>query len=194
LTTPTLTPTTTTMLSLLFSPANTSTTTPILTLTTRMLHLLWPHFLPPLLRVLLSSRSLPKFGAPSPSIATFRWITVTTSTTAFSNFNNSATPFATSPEPFINVRTDIHLWERNLPEFEKNFAIGLDVLPATRASIIAIIESHWDCFYGAGVKFPISFFEFAIDTGASPPCLLQEAALRTARESNYHGASRSLKG
>jgi hypothetical protein len=75
------------------------------------------------------------------------------------------------PEPFVNVRTDVHLWdrERDLPEFAKNFVIGTDVSPAIRASIVAIIEPHWDCFYGAGVKFPILYFEFAIDTGASPP-------------------------
>ena len=75
------------------------------------------------------------------------------------------------PEPFINVRTDIHVWERerDLPEFNKNFVIGLDVTPETRAAIVDIIESHWDCFYGAGVKLPILYFEFAIDTGASPP-------------------------
>jgi hypothetical protein len=83
------------------------------------------------------------------------------------------------PEPFLNSRTDIHLWERerDLPEFTKNFVIGDDVEPATRQAIVDIIESHWDCFYGAGVKFPILYFEFAIDTGASPPCLLQEASL-----------------
>jgi hypothetical protein len=75
------------------------------------------------------------------------------------------------PEPFVNVRTDIHLWDRDrdLPEFAKNFVIGTDVSPAIRASIVAIIESQRDCFYGAGVKFPILYFEFAIDTGASPP-------------------------
>jgi hypothetical protein len=75
------------------------------------------------------------------------------------------------PEPFTNVRTDIHLWdrERDLPEFTKNFNISPDVDPAIRTAIVDIIESHWDCFYGAGVKFPILYFEFAIDTGASPP-------------------------
>ena len=75
------------------------------------------------------------------------------------------------PEPFINVRTDVHQWERSRdqPEFDKNFVIGLDVDLATRTAIVDIIESHWDCFYGAGVKFPILYFEFAIDTGASPP-------------------------
>jgi len=75
------------------------------------------------------------------------------------------------PEPFINVRTDIHVWERerDLPEFTKNFVIGIDVAPEIRTAIVDIIESHWDCFYGAGVQFPILYFEFAIDTGASPP-------------------------
>ena len=75
------------------------------------------------------------------------------------------------PEPFINVRTDIHVWEkeRDSPEFNKNFVIGLDVAPEIRDKIVDIIESHWDCFYGAGVQFPILYFEFAIDTGASAP-------------------------
>jgi hypothetical protein len=73
--------------------------------------------------------------------------------------------------PFVNNRTDIHHWvsERDLPEFTKNFVISTDAAPETRAAIVAIIESHWDCFYGAGVVKPILYFEFAIDTGASPP-------------------------
>jgi hypothetical protein len=73
--------------------------------------------------------------------------------------------------PFVHTRTDIHLWDRtrDLPEFDKNFVIAKDVDPAVRCSIVAIIESHWDCFYSAGVQFPILHFEFAIDTGASPP-------------------------
>ena len=75
------------------------------------------------------------------------------------------------PAPFLKVCTDIHLWEheRDLPEFDKNFVIGLDVAPEIRTAIVDIIESHWDCFCGAGVKNPILHFEFAIDTGASPP-------------------------
>ena len=61
------------------------------------------------------------------------------------------------PEPFINVRPDLHVWERerDLPEFTKNFVIGIDVVPEIRTAIVDIIESHWDCFYGAGVQFPI---------------------------------------
>jgi hypothetical protein len=36
------------------------------------------------------------------------------------------------PTPFVNARTDVHLWERNrdLPEFKKNFVIAPDVDPA----------------------------------------------------------------
>jgi hypothetical protein len=75
------------------------------------------------------------------------------------------------PTPFINARTDIHLWnrDRDLPEFEKKFVTAPDVDPAIRAQVILIIESHWDCFYSAGVGHPIIHFEFAIDTGGSPP-------------------------
>ena len=46
--------------------------------------------------------------------------------------------------PFVNSRTDIHLWnrEQDLPEFEKNFVIAPDVDPAVRAQIFSIIETH----------------------------------------------------
>jgi hypothetical protein len=52
------------------------------------------------------------------------------------------------PEPFVNVRTDIHLWdrERDLPEVAKNFGIGTDVSPAIRASIqvnAAVALAKW---------------------------------------------------
>ncbi len=75
------------------------------------------------------------------------------------------------PEPFSNIRTDIHLWDpdRDMPELTKNLKIGTAVDPKTRAAITDIITSHWDCFYSEGVKYPILYFEFAIDTGASPP-------------------------
>jgi hypothetical protein len=75
------------------------------------------------------------------------------------------------PEPFSNIRTDIHLWDpaRDMSELTKNLKIGTAVDPTTRAAITDIITSHWDCFYSEGVKYPILYFEFAIDTGASPP-------------------------
>jgi hypothetical protein len=75
------------------------------------------------------------------------------------------------PEPFAIERTDIHQWDpvRDQAEFDKNFVIASDANPSVRSAIVAIIESHWDCFYSAGVRFPILHFEFAIDTGASPP-------------------------
>ena len=75
------------------------------------------------------------------------------------------------PTPFSNPRTDIHLWDhdRDIDEFTKNFVVGPTIAPTVRSSIVSIIQSHWDCFYSAGVKFPILHFEFAIDTGGSPP-------------------------
>jgi hypothetical protein len=74
-------------------------------------------------------------------------------------------------KPFSNPRTGIHLWNRarDLAEFTKSFNIGPDVAPAVRSAITDLIESHWDCFYSPGVKFPILNFEFAIDTGGSAP-------------------------
>ena len=75
------------------------------------------------------------------------------------------------PTPFSNPRTDIHLWNqsRDSLEFTKNFVIAPDVDPSARSAIVSVIENHWDCFYSEGVKNPIIGFEFAIDTGASPP-------------------------
>jgi hypothetical protein len=75
------------------------------------------------------------------------------------------------PTPFSNIRTDIHQWDhdRDIAEFTKNFVVGPTIDPAVRSSIVSIIQAHWDCFYSAGVRFPILYFEFAIDTGASPP-------------------------
>jgi hypothetical protein len=75
------------------------------------------------------------------------------------------------PFAFSNPRTDIHVWDsaRDTPEFTKNFVIGPNVDVGTRQSIIAIIQSYWDCFYLEGVRFPILGFEFCIDTGGSPP-------------------------
>jgi hypothetical protein len=52
----------------------------------------------------------------------------------------------------------------------KRFFIGADADPVVNASITTIVKSCWeDCFYKAGVKKPIHQFEFAIDTGNSPP-------------------------
>jgi hypothetical protein len=60
----------------------------------------------------------------------------------FQQFGNA---ISHPPEPFVNVCTDIHLWdrERDLPEFAMNFVIGTDVSPAIHASIVAIIDLRY---------------------------------------------------
>jgi hypothetical protein len=75
------------------------------------------------------------------------------------------------PFAFSNPRTDIHVWDsaRDTPKLTKHFVIGPNVDVGTRQSIIAIIQSYWDCFYSEGVRFPILAFEFCIDTGDFPP-------------------------
>jgi hypothetical protein len=88
-------------------------------------------------------------------------------------FEQYGKAFCHPAEPFSIGRdaADIQHWDRDrdFAEFEKNFVIGADADPVVKASIIAIIERNWDCFYKAGVKKPILHFEFAIDTGGSPP-------------------------
>jgi hypothetical protein len=73
--------------------------------------------------------------------------------------------------PFVNHRTDIHVWDatRDSSEFTNNFVIGPNVDPAVRKRIVDIIETHWYCFYSAGVRHTILDFDFAIDTGGSSP-------------------------
>jgi hypothetical protein len=78
--------------------------------------------------------------------------------------------------PFVNHRTDIHVWDihvwdktRDASKFTKKFVIRPNVDPAVRKRIVDIIETHWDCFYSAGVRHTILDFDFAIDTGGSSP-------------------------
>jgi hypothetical protein len=71
--------------------------------------------------------------------------------------------FGTKPVTHLNS-TKI-----SLSEFNKNFIIGPNVDSAVRKRIVDIIETHWDCFYSAGVCHTILDFDFAIDTGGSAP-------------------------
>jgi hypothetical protein len=69
-------------------------------------------------------------------------------------FEQHGKAFCHQPEPFCIERDDIHIWNRgrDFAEFEKNVGANANADPAVKASVIAIVESHWDCFYKAGVK------------------------------------------
>jgi len=54
-------------------------------------------------------------------------------------------------------------------EFDKGFCLGANVPPNVATRIHSIIQGHWDCFYEASARKPILGFEFAINTGGSPP-------------------------
>ncbi len=54
-------------------------------------------------------------------------------------------------------------------EFTKSFNIGPTVDPLIKQHLIALIHSHWDCFYANGVRYPILGFEFVVNTGTSKP-------------------------
>jgi hypothetical protein len=86
-------------------------------------------------------------------------------------FEKYGKAIAQSTTPFAVTRDDIHLWDstHEHDKLLKNFNIGPNIDPTVRSAITSIIEQYWDCFYSAGVRFPILGFEFCIDTGALPP-------------------------
>ena len=54
-------------------------------------------------------------------------------------------------------------------ELEQGLRISPRVSPDTRTRIITLIQKYWDCFAKIGCRRTIIGYEFAIDTGSSPP-------------------------
>ena len=54
-------------------------------------------------------------------------------------------------------------------ELESNLKVGSNVDPDFRQRVKDIIIKYWDCFCKQGARRTILGYEFAIDTGGSPP-------------------------
>ena len=79
-------------------------------------------------------------------------------------------------------RDDLIVWDpaRHQHEFDKSITLPTHLSDTVRTSLTSIIQRYWDSFCSAGVNRPVLDYEFAIDTGNSPP-----VACRTPRYGIY---------
>ena len=68
-------------------------------------------------------------------------------------------------------RTDIILFDKSADskELYDNLNIGKNVSATNKSAIVDLIIKYWDCFCMVGARRTILDYEFAIDTGSSPP-------------------------
>ena len=70
-----------------------------------------------------------------------------------------------------SLRDDIIVFDKatDSQELYDNLNVGKNVSAAHKSAIIQLIITYWDCFCVVGARRTILDYEFAIDTGSSPP-------------------------